>query len=67
MVESYYNTGMQHSNAAAGFGTALSDVAKSVQNDKDISEPILKVLYFHIIITNPLWLGQIKPKAISRV
>lgn len=53
MVESYYNTGMQHSNAAAGFGTALSDVAKSVQSDKDISEPILKVLDFHIIITDP--------------
>jgi len=35
---------MQHSKAAAGFGTALSDVAKAVQKDKDISEPILKVL-----------------------
>lgn len=42
MVESYYNTGMEHSKAATGFGSALSDVAKSVQNDKDISEPILK-------------------------
>ncbi|KAJ7389793.1 hypothetical protein OS493_029216 [Desmophyllum pertusum] len=41
-VESYFNTGMQHSNAAAGFGTALSDVAKAVENDKDISEPIMK-------------------------
>lgn len=44
MVESYHNTGMQHSQAAAGFGTALSDVAKAVQDDKDISGPILKVL-----------------------
>ena len=43
MVESYYNTGMEHSKAATGFGSALSDVAKSIQNDKDISEPILKV------------------------
>ncbi|XP_015763868.1 PREDICTED: arf-GAP with coiled-coil, ANK repeat and PH domain-containing protein 2-like [Acropora digitifera] len=42
MVESYYNTGMEHSKAATGFGSALSDVAKSIQNDKDISEPILK-------------------------
>lgn len=42
MVESYHNTGMQHSQAAAGFGTALSDVAKAVQDDKDISGPILK-------------------------
>ncbi|XP_078352123.1 arf-GAP with coiled-coil, ANK repeat and PH domain-containing protein 3-like isoform X2 [Oculina patagonica] len=41
-VESYYNTGMQHSKAAAGFGTALSEVAKTVENDKDISEPIMK-------------------------
>lgn len=41
-VESYYNTGLQHSQAAAGFGNALSDVAKTLQNDKDISEPILK-------------------------
>ena len=43
MVESYYNTGMEHSKAATGFGSALSDVAKSIQNDKDISEPIVKV------------------------
>ena len=35
---------MQHSKAAAGFGTALLDVAKSVESDKDISEPIMKVL-----------------------
>lgn len=42
-MDSYYNTGMQHSKAAAGFGTALSEVAKSVENDKDISEPIMKV------------------------
>ena len=34
---------MQHSKAAAGFGTSLSDVAKAVENDKDISEPIMKV------------------------
>lgn len=42
MVESYYNTGMEHSKAATGFSAALSDVAKCLQNDKDISEPILK-------------------------
>ena len=42
-MDSYYNTGMQHSKAAAGFGSALSDVAKVVKNDKDLSEPILKV------------------------
>ena len=42
-VESYYTTGMQHSKAAAGFGTSLLDVAKAVENDKDISEPIMKV------------------------
>lgn len=41
-VESYYTTGMQHSKAAAGFGTSLLDVAKAVENDKDISEPIMK-------------------------
>lgn len=41
-VESYFSTGMQHSKAAAGFGSALVDVAKSVENDKDISEPIMK-------------------------
>lgn len=43
-VESYFSTGMQHSKAAAGFGSALVDVAKSVENDKDISEPIIKVI-----------------------
>ena len=42
---------MQHSKAAAGFGTALLDVAKSVESDKDISEPIMKVLihWFQVI------------------
>ena len=34
---------MQHSKAAAGFGTSLLDVAKAVENDKDISGPIMKV------------------------
>ena len=43
-VESYFSTGMQHSKAAAGFGSALVDVAKSVEDDKDISEPIMKVM-----------------------
>ena len=43
-VESYFSTGMQHSKAAAGFGSALVDVAKSVENDKDISDPIMKVM-----------------------
>ena len=44
MVESYFNSGMQHSKAAAEFSTSLSDVAKALDNDKDISEPIMKVL-----------------------
>ena len=34
---------MQHSKVATGFGTSLLDVAKAVENDKDISEPIVKV------------------------
>lgn len=51
MVESYYTTGMQHSKAAAEFGTALSDVAKSVENDKDISEPIMKVLTLKLTVS----------------
>jgi len=42
-VESYYTTGMQHSKVAAGFSTSLLDVAKAVESDKDISEPIMKV------------------------
>lgn len=41
-VDSYYNTGVQHSKAAAGFGNALSNVAKVVKDDKDLSEPLLK-------------------------
>ena len=51
-VESYYNTGLQHSQAAAGFGNALSDVAKTLQNDKDISEPILKVIHCKYFFKN---------------
>lgn len=44
---------MQHSKAAAGFGTSLLDVAKAVENDKDISGPIMKV-YVHVNVINTL-------------
>lgn len=42
-VESYYNSGGEHSKAAAAFGSTLVDVAKAFPHDDKMTEPLLKV------------------------